>query len=180
MNYPDDDLISISALAHFLYCPRRCALIHIEQIWVENAFTAEGRIMHDKVHEEGIETRCAVRISRGLRLRSLRLGLIGIADVVEFHRTGKGILQPYPVEYKRGKPKPDYSDKVQLCAQALCLQEMIDVDVPEGALFYGKTRRRTLVAFDDDLRGQTEQTARHARDLIMSGVTPPPAYAQAL
>ena len=176
MNYSDDDLVSISALAHFSYCPRRCALIHIEQIWIENVFTAEGRIMHDKVHEEGCGTRGSVKISRGVRLRNLRLGLIGVADVVEFHRSENAIWRPYPVEYKRGKPKPDHCDEVQLCAQAMCLEEMLHTAAPEGALFYGKIRRRTVVVFDEKLRYLTEQTAEHTRNLIASGVTPPPAY----
>ncbi|MCE5333412.1 MAG: CRISPR-associated protein Cas4 [Desulfobacteraceae bacterium] len=178
MNYSDDDLIPISALAHFSYCPRRCALIHIEQVWVENVFTAEGRIMHQNVHEENAETRGSVKIARGVQLRSLRVGLIGVADVIEYHRTETRIRRPYPVEYKRGRPKPDRCDEVQLCAQAICLEEMHETAVPEGALFYGKTRRRTIVAFDRELRDLTEQTAVHARNLIASGVTPPPAYAK--
>ena len=142
MSYSEDDLIMISALQHFAFCPRQCALIHIEQVWTESGLTAEGRIMHEKVHEEQRESRGAVRIECGIPLRSLRLGLIGKADVVEFHRIGKGVWQPFPVEYKRGKPKPDHCDKVQLCAQAMCLEEMLSVPVPEGALFYGRTRRR--------------------------------------
>lgn len=178
MNDSDDDFIAISALNHFSYCPRRCALIHIEQMWDENLFTAEGRIMHEKVHEEGNESRGAVRIARGVPLRSLRLGLVGVADVVEFHKIGKGVWQPFPVEYKRGKPKPDHCDAVQLCAQAMCLEEMLSVAVPQGALFYGKTRRRTDVAFDEKLRRETEQTAQAARNLIVAGVTPPPVYAK--
>ena len=178
MPYSDDDLIMISALAHFSYCPRRCALIHIEQAWIENLFTAEGRIMHDKVHDEQRESRGAVRIEYGIPLRSLRLGVIGKADVVEFHRTGKGVWQPFPVEHKRGKPKPDHCDKIQLCAQALCLEEMLSVPVPEGALFYGRTRRRLDVAFDEGLRRETEEAAEKARRLIASGVTPAPVYAR--
>ncbi|HBA53049.1 MAG TPA: CRISPR-associated protein Cas4, partial [Syntrophorhabdus aromaticivorans] len=98
---------------------------------------------HERVHEAGDESRGAVRITRGLPLRSLRLGLVGVADVVEFHKTKQGFWQPFPVEYKRGKPKPDNCDAVQLCAQAICLEEMLDVAVPQGALFYGRTRRRT-------------------------------------
>jgi CRISPR-associated exonuclease Cas4 len=97
---------------------------------------------------------------------------------VEFHKIGKGVWQPFPVEYKRGKPKPDHCDAVQLCAQAMCLEEMLSVAVPQGALFYGKTRRRTDVAFDEKLRRETEQTAQAARNLIVAGVTPPPVYAK--
>jgi CRISPR-associated exonuclease Cas4 len=178
MTYSDDDLIMISALQHYVFCPRQCALIHIEQVWSESGLTAEGRIMHEKVHDEGNESRGAVRIARGVPLRSLRLGLVGVADVVEFRKVGKGAWQPFPVEYKRGKPKPDHCDAVQLCAQAMCLEEMLSVAVPEGALFYGRTRRRADVVFSDSLRSETEQTAEKARDLIMKGVTPLPVYAK--
>jgi CRISPR-associated exonuclease Cas4 len=176
MSYSEDDLIMISALQHYVFCPRQCALIHIEQVWTESGLTAEGRIMHDKVHEEGNESRGSLRIARGLPLRSLRLGLAGVADVVEFHKTGKGVWQPFPVEYKRGKPKPDHCDAVQLCAQAMCLEEMLSTAVQEGALFYGKTRRRADVSFSTSLRTETESVAEKARDLIMSGVTPQPVY----
>jgi CRISPR-associated exonuclease Cas4 len=174
--FSEDELISISALAHFSYCKRRCALIHIEQIWTENIFTAEGRIMHERVHEEGNESRGDVRIARGVPLRSLRLGLVGIADVVEFHRATGKQWQPFPVEYKRGKPKPDHSDMVQLCAQALCLEEMMGVEVPRGALFYGRTRRREDVMFDVTLRAEVEAAAKNARALIASGRTPEAVY----
>jgi CRISPR-associated exonuclease Cas4 len=178
MTYDEDDLIMISALQHYVFCPRQCALIHIEQVWSESGLTAEGRIMHEKVHDEGNESRGAVRIARGLPLRSLRLGLVGVADVVEFRKVGKGAWQPFPVEYKRGKPKLDHCDAVQLCAQAMCLEEMLSVAVPEGALFYGRTRRRADVVFDESLRRETEQTAENARSLIAAGVTPPPVYAK--
>jgi len=134
--------------------------------------------MHEKVHEEQRESRGGVRIEYGIPLRSLRLGLIGKADVVEFHRIGKGVLQPFPVEHKRGKPKSDHSDKIQLCAQAVCLEEMLSVPVPEGALFYGRTRRRLDVAFEEALRREMEAAADKARQLIASGVTPPPVYAK--
>ena len=108
----------------------------------------------------------------------MRLGLVGIADVVEFRRIEKAHWQPFPVEYKRGKPKPDHCDAVQLCAQAMCLEEMLSVAVPRGALFYGKTRRRTDVTFDEPLMRETEETAEKARNLILGGVTPPPVYAK--
>ncbi len=178
MNFEEDDLIMISALQHFVFCQRQCALIHIEQVWTESGLTAEGRIMHEKAHEEGNESRGAVRIARGIPLRSLRLGLIGKADVVEFRRIDKNTWQPFPVEYKRGKPKLDHSDMIQLCAQAMCLEEMLSISVPEGAIFYGRTRRRADVTFDEALRGETEEIAGKARKLIGSGVTPPPAYAK--
>ena len=151
--YSEDDLIPLSALQYLIFCKRQCALIHIEQAWAENLFTAEGKIMHERVHAADRQSRGKVRIEYSMWLRSLRLGLIGKADVVEFHRksvsqkTGSAVWQPFPVEYKRGKPKKNNCDKVQLCAQALCLEEMLNVEVPSGALFYGKKRRRTDVVF---------------------------------
>ena len=176
MHYSEDDLIMLSALQHLVFCQRQCALIHIEQIWDENRATAEGRIMHERVHEQDHESRGNVRIEYGLPLRSLRLGLVGKADVVEFRRLDKGSWQPFPVEYKRGKPKVDHCDMIQLCAQAMCLEEMLDVSVPNGAIFYGRTRRRLDVSFDDNLRKETEEAAKRAHDLIDSGITPPPVY----
>jgi len=178
MTYKDheDDLIMLSALQHMVFCPRQCALIHIEQVWAENRQTAEGRIMHERVHEENRESRGSLRIEYGVPLRSLRLGLIGKADIVEFHRLEDGTWQPFPVEYKRGKPKADDCDKVQLCAQALCLEEMLNARILKGALFYGKTRRRLDVSFDEKLRQKTEETARNVRVLLDSGKTPPPVY----
>jgi CRISPR-associated exonuclease Cas4 len=176
MNFEEEDLIMLSALQHYAFCPRQCALIHVEQVWVESGLTAQGRIMHEKVHQEGNETHGPVRIARGVPLRSLRLGLVGVADVVEFHKMDKGSWQPFPVEYKRGKPKADHCDLIQLCAQAICLEEMLAVAVPEGAIFYGRTRRRLDVAFDEDLRHETEETGRKAHELIVSGITPPPVY----
>jgi len=174
--YGPEDLIQLSALQHMAFCERQCALIHVEQTWQESGRTAEGRIMHERVHDEGGESRGNVRIERGVSLRSLRLGLIGKADVVEFHRQADGTWRPFPVEYKRGKPKANDCDKVQLCAQAICLEEMLSVDIPAGAFFYGQTRRRLDVAFDEALRRETEETARRAHELITSGRTPPPVY----
>ena len=176
--YEIDDLIFLSALNHYLYCPRRCALIHIEQLWDENLFTAEGRIMHDKVDTVNRESRGNIRIEYGVPMRSLRLGLIGKADVVEFHRMDDGTWMPFPVEYKRGKPKMDDCDKVQLCAQAICLEEMLNVEIKKGALYYGRTRRREDVVFDEKLRRETENAARKVHDLIESGTTPKPEYSK--
>jgi CRISPR-associated exonuclease Cas4 len=176
--YTDEGLIPISALNHFLYCERRCALIHVEQVWLENRFTAEGRIMHERVDSGKRESRRDIRIAYSLPLRSLRLGLVGKADVVEFHRKalrdGKTVWQPYPVEYKRGRPKKDNSDKIQLCAQAICLEEMLGNPIDSGALFYGKTRRRQDVTFDDDLRTETEQLAQRLHLLFNERKTPKP------
>ena len=156
--YTEDDLLPLSALQHLLFCRRQCALIHIEQAWVENLYTAEGRIMHERVDSGGETPRGDVRVEYSVPLRSLWLGVTGKADVVEFHRkTGTGKTKramwlPFPVEYKRGKPKKGNYDKVQLCAQAMCLEEMLDAEIPCGALFYGKTRRRQDVMFDHALR----------------------------
>jgi CRISPR-associated exonuclease Cas4 len=175
--YSEDDLLPLSGLQHLLFCERQCALIHIEQAWAENVLTAEGRILHERVHKADRESRGDVRIEYAMPLRSLRLGLIAKADVVEFYRetiNSGSVWRPFPVEYKRGKPKKDSSDKVQLCAQALCIEEMMNTMVPSGALFYGKIRRRQDVDFDGQLRRQTEDTAKRFHELIESGVTPRP------
>ncbi|MDR3438855.1 CRISPR-associated protein Cas4 [Telmatospirillum sp.] len=178
----EDALIPLSALQHYLFCPRQCALIHVEQLWAEDGATAEGRLLHEKVDAGRPETRPGVRIARGIALRSLRLGVIGLADVVEFHhepgrRTGRG--QPFPVEYKRGKPKTHRADEVQLCAQAICLEEAFGEQVMEGALFYGVTRRRQPVSFDDELRAVTAEIATAARAMIRDMRTPPPVLTPA-
>ncbi|MEW6054734.1 MAG: CRISPR-associated protein Cas4 [Nitrospirota bacterium] len=176
--YSEDDLIQLSALQHIVFCERQCALIHIEQLWNENLFTAEGRLMHDKVDMANRESRGDVRIEYGVPIRSLRLGLIGKADVVEFHRMNDGKWVPFPVEYKRGKPKMDDCDKVQLCAQAICLEEMLNLEINNGALFYGRTRRRENVVFDEKLRLETEGASKKVRVLIESGVTPKAEYSK--
>jgi CRISPR-associated exonuclease Cas4 len=179
MSYTEDDLLPLSALQHLLFCERQCALIHVEQQWTENLYTAEGRIMHERVDSGRAESRGDVRLAFGVPLRSLRLGIVGKADVVEFHRDRNAAWRPFPVEYKRGKQKKKDWDRVQLCAQALCLEEMLAVDVPEGALFYGKTRRRVGVVFDPDLRRKTEEAARRLHNLFDSGCTPPAVYTKA-
>src|SRR3990167_1000943 len=130
--YTEGDLLPVSALQHLLFCERQCALIHIEQAWSENLFTAQGRILHEKVHSETAERRKDIRVEYGMPLRSLRIGLAGKADVIEFHRRQDGSWQPFPVEYKRGRKKPDNRDNVQLCAQALCLEEMLGVSIPRS------------------------------------------------
>jgi len=139
-NYSENEYLSLSALQHILFCERQCALIHVEQLWVENRFTAEGRVMHERVDRGDRAGRGKIRIEYSLPLKSAKLGLTGKADVVEFHLSGKaenGWI-PFPVEYKRGKPKKNDSDKVQLCAQALCLEEMLDTEVEQGLSFTGK------------------------------------------
>jgi len=189
------DLLPISALQHLLYCERQCALIHLEQAWAENQFTAEGNVMHEKAHDGPDETNQGVRIVRGLDVKSETLGLSGQCDVVEFHG-GSGILpgscgtcilpaaasvsqhfeRVLPIEYKRGKPKAHRADEVQLCAQALCLEETLGQAIPEGRLFYGKTRRRTDVVFDADLRALTMASVNRLHQLIHSRLTPPAVY----
>ena len=175
-----NDLLPISALQHLLFCERQCALIHIEREWAENQFTAEGRVMHDRTHEAGHESRPGLRVERAMSLRSEGLGLQGVADVVEFHLSDAGrgfsvdnIASILPVEYKRGKPKLHDADKVQLCAQAICLEEMFGIVVRDGALFYGQSKRRLDVVFDHALRATTEDAARRLHELITAGVTPP-------
>lgn len=180
--HTDGDLIPISALQHAMFCARQCALIHVDQTWSENRFTAEGKVLHERVHETESETRSGVRIARGLRLRSLELGLTGIADVVEFHEAADGVSVPgrcglwraYPVEYKRGRRKIADCDRIQLCAQALCLEEMLACHIPEGALFYGEPRRREVVPLTEELRQATAEAARRAQAIIASDALPPP------
>jgi CRISPR-associated exonuclease Cas4 len=174
VSYEEEDYIPLSAVQHFVYCPRQCALIHVERAWVENRFTAEGRILHERAHVAGRESRGNVRRVRGLMLRSDHYGLIGRADLVEFHRRLDGKWQPYPVEYKRGKPKPGDCDRLQLCGQAICLEEMLLTEVPEGALFYKSDNRRETVDFRPGLRTLFEDTVFELRKLIDSKRTPPP------
>ena len=175
MLFSEDDLIQLSSLQHYAYCRRQCALIHIEMLWEENVLTAEGRVMHEKSDTGKPESRGDIRIQYGMPIRSMRLGLVGKADVVEFHRQGADWV-PYPVEYKHGKPKMDDCDKVQLCAQAICLEEMLNRKIEKGALFYGKTRRRLEVPFDTALREETENTAKEVRLLLEAGITPQADY----
>ena len=182
--YSENDLLPISALQHLVFCPRQCALIHIEQLWVENLFTAEGRGLHEKVHGTDAESRPGVRIVRGLRVRSLELGLVGQVDVVEFHEAEsgielpneKGFWVPKPVEYKRGRSKVDDCDRVQLCAQAICLEEMLGSEIEYGAIFYGRPRRRERVKFIESLRQKTEALARELHGLFAARTTPKANY----
>ena len=176
MNYSEDDLLPVSALQHLQFCERQCALIHIEQVWIENLFTAQGKVMHERVHSERSESRKDVRVEFGMPVRSLRLGLIGKADIIEFHRQPDGNWRPVPVEYKRGKNKIDNCDKVQLCAQALCLEETLGAVIPAGAIFYGKERRRTDVEFNAALRKETEEAVQRLHALVRSGITPKAVY----
>lgn len=191
MAYDEDDLLPISALQHLAFCERQCALIYLENAWAENRLTAEGRQLHERTHAEGVESRGDLRTVRGLRLQSLRLGLSGVTDVVEFHRCPEslggsdagvelpgitGRWRPYPVEYKRGKPKADLCDEVQVCAQAICLEEMLGVSIAEGALYYGRPHRRHEVQFLTYLRDATERLALRLHEMVAGGATPPAVY----
>jgi len=191
--YAEDELIPISALQHYIFCPRQWGLIHLEQAWEDNRLTAEGNILHERTHSDGTENRPGLRIARSLRLCSYRLGIVGQADVVEFCRIAKehqessmaikladepGLWNVLPVEYKRGKPKSDNCDKVQLCAQALCLEEMLNVNIRDGALFYGRPRRRYDVILDDNLRTETETLILRLHELRKQGDTPKQRYSK--
>jgi CRISPR-associated exonuclease Cas4 len=164
----DDDCLPLSGLQHLAFCPRQWALIHLEQLWVENVRTVEGRLLHERADLPGESRRASVRTARGMWLRSDRLKLTGRADIVEFRP------EPYPVEYKRGKRKPTDCDTVQLCAQALCLEEMLQTTIVRGAMFYGDPRRRLEIEFTPELRARTEALAALMHRLYRSRETPLP------
>ncbi len=193
--FSEEELLPLSALQHLIFCERQCALIHVEQVWSDNALTLEGSRLHRRTDEQGPrrEVRGDLVILRALPLRSLSLGLSGKTDIVEFQRVPScdgaqgqgqaefmgtslpglvGTWRAFPVEYKRGRPKKGSADRVQLCAQALSLEEMLDVSIPDGALFYGRTQRRVEVIFDSELRAETRQAAQRLHELISTGVTP--------
>lgn len=186
--YAEEDYLFLSGIQHIAFCPRQFALIHIEQQWQENILTFDGRAMHERADDPFFfESRGVVLITRSVPLVSHKLGLYGIADVVEFQKKENGILiegeeglwQPYPVEYKRGKPKQDDRDQVQLCAQAMCLEEMLGVNIPTGALFYGKTRRRQVVELDGSLRERVVELSLLMHKLYDQGITPKPLKSKA-
>lgn len=186
--YSDEDLLPVSALQHLLFCERQCALIHLEGIWLDNALTVEGSYLHRRADEGPVETRGDLVIARAVPLRSFRLGITARADVVEFLRLDgdeadgaplpgrAGRWRPRPVEYKRGRPKEHRADEVQLCGQALCLEEMFGARIESGALYYGARRRRTEVPFDDVLRTLTEKSVTRLRELLSGVVTPPARF----
>lgn len=181
MGYKEEEYLQLSGLQHFSFCRRQWALIHIEQQWAENLRTVDGRILHKKAHDGSLhEKRGDLLITRDMSIHSPTLGISGSCDVVEFHRGHSGITllnqeglwQPYPVEYKRGAPKVSDADRIQLCAQAMCLEEMLCCDIPEAALFYGDTRRREIVALGDDLRSQVRNLLDEMHDLYRRNHTP--------
>lgn len=178
--FSEEDLLPLSALQHTLFCERQCALIHNEQLWAENRFTAEGKVLHERVDAEHRERRKLRRTEYSLHLRSLVHGLIGIADVVEVTLKEEGGYQSIvPVEYKRGTDKIKDVDRVQLLAQSLCLEEMFGVPVPYGEFYYLQDHRRTSVDFTDELRITTLQTIERTRHILTTGETPWPVYEKA-
>lgn len=179
--YAEEDYLMLSGIQHFAFCRRQWAMIHIEQQWAENYRTTAGELMHRKAHDEGsFEKRGDLLIVRGLRIASRELGLSGQCDVVEFHENEKGIAifgydgkwDLVPIEYKHGSPKENIADELQLCAQAVCLEEMFQTDVPEGFLYYGEKRRRSPVIFTDDLRSEVKKMADEMHALFQRGHTP--------
>jgi CRISPR-associated exonuclease Cas4 len=169
----DGEPIPLSALQHAVYCLRQAALIHLERLWAENRLTAEGRVLHISADEPGRRKVRGIRRVNALPLASRRLGIAGIADLVEFRQDGDREV-PFPIEIKRGKIKLHRADEVQLCAQALCLEEMVGVTVADGALFYAETKRRLPVVFDAELRQLTEATISQLREIFRTLQTPPP------
>lgn len=167
-----DDTISISALQHVAYCPRQFALIHVEQAWEENYFTALGKVLHERVDAAEPEQRGNVRFERAVSVSSTNLGLSGKLDLLEI--TGKSDKQYFPVEYKRGKPKVEDWDRVQLCAQAMCIEEMRGVKITEGAMWYWQERKRERVQIDSTLREVTLAAINQAREILASNKTPLP------
>ena len=160
--YSEEDFLPISAMQHLAFCPRQCALIHIEKKWDDNILTLEGQILHEKIDMGIKESRPGLRSVRSLRLRSFCLGLVGMADLVEFVSE----MPPYPVEYKRGRSKIEPIDEIQLCAQTFCLEEMMRVKIPSGAIFYGEPRRRQVVLFSNDLRDKTKDLSIKLHQLL--------------
>lgn len=173
MDCPEEDFLPLSALQHMVFCERQCALIHVERVWADNELTVQGALVHATAHAGRPETRDHVRVLRGVALVSRELRVRGVADVVEHHADGRWV----PVEYKRGRPKAADCDRVQLCAQAMCLEEMLGAAVPRGVLYYGATRRRQDVVLDSGLRQLTRDTAERLHRVVDSGLTPPAVVA---
>lgn len=201
--YSEEDFILISALQHYVYCPRQCGLIHVDDVWNENLFTTRGAILHEKVDTDTYETRGEIKTIRGLRIHSFKYGLVGRCDVVEFRSKKssghselgsesnvenlkqnlfnsspdqRNTLEIFPVEFKSGEPKDDVSDKVQLCAQVICLEEMLNTIIRRGAFFYAKIRRRNIIEIDNELRTQTESIIASVREIVSTKKIPLAAY----
>lgn len=181
MTCAEDALLRLSGLQHFKFCRRQWALIHIEQQWAENLRTTDGAILHETTHNGSFsESRRNLLVTRDMQISSSSLGVSGACDVLEFHRgdTGiplrgrAGLWQPFPVEYKRGRPKEHDADALQLCGQAMCLEEMLCCEIPKGALYYGETRRRTEVEFTSELRQEVQALLKQMHALYARGHTP--------
>lgn len=181
MEFKEEDFLQLSGLQHFSFCRRQWALIHIENQWAENFHTTDGHLLHENAHDNTFrESRGDLQIVRGLAVFSARLGVSGQCDVVEFHRdpggvslpNREGLWRPYPVEYKRGEPKENNADKLQLCGQAMCLEEMLCCSIPDGALYYKTPRRRLPVSFTQQLRGQVQDYLIEMHDLYQKHYTP--------
>lgn len=181
MIYDEEDFLQLSGIQHFRFCRRQWALIHVENQWQENYFTVDGTLMHANAHDgEKRESRGDMLILRDLPVFSRTLGVTGKCDVVEFYRDdggvalrgSEGLWRPFPVEYKRGKPKAHSADELQLCAQAMCLEEMLCCAIPQGALYYGEPRRRTQVEFTPELRGEVRACLSEMHGLYARGHTP--------
>ncbi len=176
----DENLLSLSALQHYAYCPRQFALIHTEQVWADNFFTAQGNVLHERVDSGLPEQRGNVRSERAVEVASVAHGIKGKMDLLEIEALPDGTKRYFPVEYKRGKPKLADWDRIQLCAQALCLEDMHGVPVTEGAIWYWEVRRREPVAIDSVLRQATVNVIADARALLLSQKTPPPTLNKSL
>lgn len=181
MIYSEEEYLQLSGIQHFKFCRRQWALIHIEQQWAENYRTIDGELMHKNAHDAQFqESRGERFITRGVSVFSPTLGVSGQCDVLEYHRAGTGIpivgkeglWQPYPIEYKRGRPREDTGDNLQLCGQAMCLEEMLCCDIPSGALYYGEIRRRVPVQFTQALRQEVRDLLAEMHDLYYRGYTP--------
>ena len=166
--WEEQDLIPISAVQHYSYCPRQAALIHLDHVWDENLYTLRGRFVHETVDEPGEEISGAIRVERSLPLWSRRWGLVGKADVVEFHGS-----TPYPVDYKHGPRRPREHDDLQVCAQAVCLEEMTGQAVPRGAIFHASSQRRREVECDETLRRRLKKVIAELRQTLNSQTLPP-------
>lgn len=171
----------LSGLNHFMFCRRRWALVHIEQLWNENEYTLDGHYMHERVHDASFtESRGSVLLSRGMPVRSTLLNITGVCDMVELHKDPLGVSiqgregtwRLYPIEYKRGKPNERGADEMQLCAQAMCLEEMFVTEIPEGAVFYGESHRRLPVVFTEELRQKVRASLEEMHQLFERGHTP--------
>lgn len=179
--YPEEEWLSLSGLQHFKFCRRQWALIHIEQLWAENYRTADGSLMHQRAHDADLrESRGDLILARGMQVFSPILGISGQCDVVEFRRAADGVplrgrdgcWHPFPVEYKRGSPNDRGADELQLCAQAMCLEEMLCTNIQAGALYYGETRHRQEVIFTQTLRAEVQSCLQAMHDLYHRGYTP--------